>query len=225
MGTSFRFQVWWKERAPLMLRYVYQDHYATTHYSVARANLFKFEAIFKRCGPILSSKLHSPPNDPNPIIRIIFKTPASAATAVQKFHNQQADGRTLNVSIIGGAGVSLGGRLGGLNDVGNSGSVDALMDDTSSGGSWVISHSSWKVLSRLAQFQIARKMRSDAMISDPRASVQIAPPGADPREYTQQTRGGGRGRGGGRRGKRGDGGGKRSGMDIDWNPRGWSIVG
>ena len=58
-------------------------------------------------------------------------------------------------------------------------------------------------------------MRSDAMISDPRASVQIAPPGADPREYTQQTRGGGRGRGG-RRGKRGgDGGGKRSGMDID----------
>lgn len=61
-------------------------------------------------------------------------------------------------------------------------------------------------------------MRSDAMISDPRASVQIAPPGADPREYTQQTRGGGRGRGGRGRGRRGgdrDDVGKKSGMDID----------
>ena len=56
-------------------------------------------------------------------------------------------------------------------------------------------------------------MRSDAMISDPRASVQIAPPGADPREYTQQTRGGGRGRSSrGRGGKRG--GSKRNDMDI-----------
>lgn len=31
--------------------------------------------------------------------------------------------------------MSLGGRLGGLNDVGNSGSVDALMNDANSGGS------------------------------------------------------------------------------------------
>lgn len=69
-------------------------------------------------------------------IRIIFKVPASAATAVQKFHGQQADGRTLNVSIVGGAGVSLGGRLGlGLGDVAGLKSVDVLMNDSDTGGS------------------------------------------------------------------------------------------
>lgn len=59
-------------------------------------------------------------------------------------------------------------------------------------------------------------MRSDAMISDPRASIQIAPPGADPKEYTQQAGRGGRGRGRNGRGRRGGGGGgRRGGMDID----------
>lgn len=58
-------------------------------------------------------------------------------------------------------------------------------------------------------------MRSDAMVSDPRASVLLAPPGADPKDYTQQTGGNGRGRGGRRgRGRRG-GGGRRGGMDVD----------
>ena len=65
--------------------------------------------------------------------------PESAATAVQKFHNQQADGRTLSVTVVGGAGVSLGGRLGlGLGDVSTTGgSVDMLMDGGDTGSSWV----------------------------------------------------------------------------------------
>lgn len=149
------------------------------------------EAIFKRCGPILSSKLHSSPSSDSVTIRIIFKQSASATTAVQKFHGQQADGRTLNVTIVGGAGVSLGGRLG-LVD-GGTGSVDVLMEGEDTGGS---------------------KMRSDSIVaSDPRASVLIAPPGTDPKDYTQQQsrpRRGGRG-GRGRRG----GGGRKGGMDID----------
>jgi hypothetical protein len=93
------------------------------------------QAIFKRCGPILSSRVHSPPSSDSVTIRLIFKQAASGATAVQKFHGQQADGRTLNVSIIGGAGVSLGGRLGlGLGE-GGTGSVDVLMESDDTGGS------------------------------------------------------------------------------------------
>lgn len=63
-------------------------------------------------------------------------------------------------------------------------------------------------------------MRSDALLkADPRAQVLIAPPGADPAEYTSVTahRGGrrdgasrGRGRRGGRRG-----GGIAARMDLD----------
>jgi hypothetical protein len=73
-----------------------------------------------------------------------------------------------------------------------------------------------------------RKMRSDSIIaSDPRASVLVAPPGADPKQYSQQHshsnsrpdgqkwHRGGRGRGRGR-GRRNGGGGERgTGMDID----------
>lgn len=92
------------------------------------------QAIFKRCGAITSSKLHSPPSSDSVAIRIIFKSPASATTAVQKFNGQQADGRTLHVSIVGGAGVSLGGRLLGLEGVTES--VDVLMESNGdSGGS------------------------------------------------------------------------------------------
>lgn len=66
-------------------------------------------------------------------------------------------------------------------------------------------------------------MRSDEILAaDPRAraGVLLAPPGADPKEYTQQPtpparrEGGGGGRGGrGRRGPRGRG--RKAGMDID----------
>jgi len=153
------------------------------------------EAIFKRCGPILSSKLHSSPSSDSVTIRIIFKQPTSAAAAVQKFHGQQADGRTLSVTIVGGAGVSLGGRLGlGLGD-NATGSVDVLMESEDASGS---------------------KMRSDSIVaSDPRASVLVAPPGADPKDYIQQQSRPRRGGRGGGRGARRGGGGRRGGMDVD----------
>ena len=69
-----------------------------------------------------------------------------------------------------------------------------------------------------------RKMRSDSLLhADPRAQVLVAPPGADPADYTQPPavprngnirRGGGRGRGRpGRRNQRGGRGDAR--MDTD----------
>lgn len=72
-------------------------------------------AIFKQCGTIMSSDTVSrSPQDPK--IRITFKIPASATTAVQKFNGQTADGKVLSVRIIGisGTSTSLVGRLGGL---------------------------------------------------------------------------------------------------------------
>lgn len=49
-------------------------------------------------------------------------------------------------------------------------------------------------------------MRSDELLSDPRAQVLTVPPGVDPAEY-EAARGGWRGRG--RRGRGGRGGGRR----------------
>ena len=92
-------------------------------------------AIFKRCGAITNTK--SVPSAPAyhdcVTIRVTFKAPASAAVAVQKFHNQPADGKTLNVRIVGSAGLgaTLGGRLGGVDGLGlvrQEGSVDILMN-------------------------------------------------------------------------------------------------
>ncbi|GAV99218.1 hypothetical protein LENED_000661 [Lentinula edodes] len=137
-------------------------------------------AIFKRCGDILQSKLISRRNE-EVRIRITFKLAASAAEAVKVFNGVPADGKTLSVAVVGAtsAGTSLLGRFGkdGLGLVRQEGSVDVLMDsdDTLSGS----------------------KMRSDALTSDPRAQVLVAPPGADPKDYIQApARGrGGRGRG------------------------------
>ena len=91
--------------------------------------------IFKRCGAITNAKTvpSAPAYRDCVTVRITFKTPASAAAAVQKFHNQPADGKTLSVKIVGSAspGVSLGGRLGGVDGLGivrQEGSVDVLMD-------------------------------------------------------------------------------------------------
>lgn len=66
-------------------------------------------------------------------------------------------------------------------------------------------------------------MRSDEILAtDSRATVLVAPPGANPAEYVQQSQRGGRGRGRGKgRGRRGGGGGAAGGggagarMDID----------
>ncbi|KAJ7209705.1 hypothetical protein GGX14DRAFT_631648 [Mycena pura] len=161
-------------------------------------------AIFKRCGEIVKATA-LPGKDVT--IRVTFKNPSSASAAVQKFHNQPADGKTLSVRIVGTNATSLGGRLGGPDGLGlvrEEGSVDVLMDTLSDSGS---------------------KMRSDSLLnSDPRAQVLLAPPGANPSDYVQglaSRNGNGaprRGRGGRSRGGRGGGakrGGGRGRMDID----------
>ncbi|PPQ66299.1 hypothetical protein CVT24_007295 [Panaeolus cyanescens] len=156
-------------------------------------------AIFKRCGQITEQKLSSKTKD-DVRIRLTFKTPASAQTAIQKFNNQPADGKILSVKVVGNSGVSLAGRLGGGDGLGlvrEEGSVDVLMGSSDDTGS---------------------KLRSDMLISDPRAQVMVAPPGLDPSEYVPSSSGG-RGRGGrrggrgGRRGRRGGHNGAR--MDTD----------
>ncbi|TDL16515.1 hypothetical protein BD410DRAFT_620632 [Rickenella mellea] len=154
------------------------------------------EAIFKRCGHIVKSVVHSSSGN-DVIVRLTFKKSDDARNAVTKFNGLPADGRILRVSVVGSANASLGGRLGG--DVLANGTVDVLMDgdDSDSGGS---------------------KMRSDDVLrTDPRAQVLTVPPGANPADY-QQARGGGRGAGGGRRrgGRRGGGGGRGgSNMQLD----------
>lgn len=81
--------------------------------------------------------MHS--SDEDVRIRVTFKDAASAATAVQKFHNQPADGKILTVKIVGttSAGMTLGGRLGmdGLGLVREEGSVDVLMESEENTGS------------------------------------------------------------------------------------------
>lgn len=145
------------------------------------------EAIFKRCGPITRSEVTK--NGDPVVVRLTFKHEKDAQAAVGKFHGQPADGKLLEVKIVGGVNASFGGRLG-VTALDNS--VDVLMDsDSTTSGS---------------------KLRSDAILAqDTRASVMVAPPGANPAEYTQRPqRGRGRGRG---RGGRGRGGAAR--MDID----------
>lgn len=158
------------------------------------------EAIFKRCGTIVSSETASAKASENVIVRLTFKQVANAEAAVAKFNGQPADGKILQVNIVGTKAVGLSGRLAGVDVVEDS--VDVLME----GGD-----------------ESASKMRSDSIIaSDPRASVLVAPPGTDPKQYSQQSnsradaqkwqRGGRSGRGRGGRGRRGGGG---AGMDID----------
>ncbi|KZT23560.1 hypothetical protein NEOLEDRAFT_1136346 [Neolentinus lepideus HHB14362 ss-1] len=154
------------------------------------------EAIFKRCGAITKSTVVQTPSPNGDVtVRLTYKNAQDAQAAVKKFNGQQADGKTLHVKIVGGVNATLGGRLG-LAVV--DGSVDVLMDTDSGANS-------------------GSKMRSDSIIaSDSRATVLIAPPGADPREYAQ-SQGSGRGRGGRGRGgrRRGGGRGGAAAMDVD----------
>ncbi|EGO00949.1 hypothetical protein SERLA73DRAFT_121346 [Serpula lacrymans var. lacrymans S7.3] len=166
------------------------------------------EAIFKRCGVIISSTFSSSSTPDAVSVRLTFKIPAAASAAIAKFDGQPADGKILKVRIVGGTAASLGGRLGGIGLAKEEGSVDVLMESSEESGS---------------------KLRSDSIIaSDPRASVLTAPPGTDPKMYNQQLSvqnssrkwqrgagsGGGRGRRGGRRGG-GVGSSGNGGMDID----------
>ncbi|KAK7057530.1 hypothetical protein R3P38DRAFT_2841524, partial [Favolaschia claudopus] len=141
-------------------------------------------AIFKRCGEITKGMLMS--KQPEVVIRVTFKSPASASSAVRQFHNQPADGRTLSVKVVGLNATSLGGRLGGPDGLGlvrEEGSVDILMESSAEGGS---------------------KMRSDSLVGSDRAQVLVAPPGANVADYVQ-TPGGRNGNGSGRRGGGGRG--------------------
>ncbi|KAF5345338.1 hypothetical protein D9758_008422 [Tetrapyrgos nigripes] len=152
-------------------------------------------AIFKRCGEITARKM-MPGSDVK--IRLTYKAQDSAEQAVKTFDKQPADGKVLSVKIVGSttAGTSLSSRFDkdGLGLVRQEGSVDVLMESNDSGS----------------------KMRSDALTSDPRAQVLVAPPGVDPKDYVQAPRrGGGRGRGrGGRRGGRGRGN-NNNRMNVD----------
>jgi len=160
-------------------------------------------AIFKQCGAVTEQKLVQ--GGENPRVRLHFRTAAAAAAAISKFHNQPADGKVLQVTVIGvsTAGQSLASRFGddGLGLVRDEGSVDVLLESNSNGS----------------------KLRSDALVqSDPRAQILVAPPGANPAEYTAESRGGRRGRGRGGRGRGrgsrrggGGGGGGDSRMDMD----------
>ncbi|KAH0829192.1 hypothetical protein J3R83DRAFT_2740 [Lanmaoa asiatica] len=160
------------------------------------------QAIFRRCGPIIASDLVTNQASENVIVRLTFKQAAHAAAAVAKFDKQPADGRILRVVIVGVQSVGLSRRLGGVELVNENGSVDVLMGADDDAGS---------------------KMRSDSIMnSDPRATVLVAPPGADHKAYNQQNNSRAdvqRGQRGARRGGRGRRGGGAGGgpatMDVD----------
>ncbi|KAG8221324.1 hypothetical protein J3R82DRAFT_1492 [Butyriboletus roseoflavus] len=157
------------------------------------------EAIFRRCGPIISSDLVTNQASDNVMVRLTFKQAAHAAAAVAKFDKQPADGRILRVAVIGVQSVGLSRRLGGVELVDENGSVDVLMSADDAG----------------------TKMRSDLIMnSDPRATVLVAPPGEDPkgqqnnsRPEVQRWQRGVKKSGRGRRG--GGAGGGASTMDVD----------
>jgi hypothetical protein len=157
----------------------------------------------------------------NVVVRLTFKQAAHAAAAVAKFDKQPADGRILRVVIVGVQSVGLSGRLGGVELVSENGSVDVLMVADDNAGSYVLLHPSRE----LTFVTASRKMRSDSIMnSDPRATVLVAPPGADPKANSHQNNSrpevqrwhprGGR-RGGGRGRPRVGAGGGAATMDID----------
>ena len=91
-------------------------------------------------------------------------------------------------------------------------SVDALMADSSSNSGSYVVIALQLLFSKTPHtngFYVIydSKLRSDDILAkDTRATVLVAPPGADPKEYTQKAQGGrGRGGRGGRRGGRGRG--------------------
>ncbi|KAL4071372.1 hypothetical protein V8B97DRAFT_457305 [Scleroderma yunnanense] len=165
------------------------------------------EAIFRRCGVILSSELASSTSSSNVVVRLTFKRPEDAHAAVSKFDGQPADGRILRVRVVGVQAVSLPGRISGVEDLVNGeNGVDVLIQENGGGS----------------------KMRSDSIInSDPRATVLVAPPGVDPKPVVQPPQANGtnnhpRGNGqrwqrGGRRGRgrRGGGANNHADMDVD----------
>lgn len=90
------------------------------------------KAIFKTCGQVVNAAMHRNPSaEPGTVtIRVTYKTPEEAKAAVKKFDGQSADGKQLKVHVVGIAGSSLAGRLGGgnMDIIREAGSVDVLMN-------------------------------------------------------------------------------------------------
>lgn len=94
------------------------------------------QTIFQSCGTIVSSELASPQSSSNVVVRLTFKRPADAQSAVTKFDGQPADGRILRVRVVGAQAVSLPGRIAGVEEIVNGeGSVDVLMQENEGGSS------------------------------------------------------------------------------------------
>jgi len=67
------------------------------------------------------------------VVRLTFKQPEHADAAVAKFNGQPADGKILQVSIVGMKAVGLSSRLAGVDFVDDS--VDVLMEGGDEGSS------------------------------------------------------------------------------------------
>jgi len=126
------------------------------------------EAIFKRCGTVLSSNVVKTSRTDSETVQVKFENQDQAAQAVSMFNKQAADGRILEVEIISNGFIP------------KSKSVDALFEDSSTGGS---------------------KLRSDAILAtDSRAQVMTSPLGTPGDRGGRGGRGKRRGRGRGGRG-------------------------
>jgi hypothetical protein len=88
------------------------------------------KAIFVSTGAITNAKLIGPKNDP--VVRITYKDPQGAKEAIEKYHGQNADGKKLEVKLVGIGSSDLGARIGGQPVVAD-GSVDAFLQDTAGG--------------------------------------------------------------------------------------------
>jgi hypothetical protein len=86
-------------------------------------SFFHLQAIFGRCGNVISSKLTSPSGADSETVHVKFENQDHAAKAVSMFNKQAADGRILEVEILGNALLP------------TSKSVDALLEDSGTGGS------------------------------------------------------------------------------------------
>jgi len=98
------------------------------------------KAIFSQCGDVLDCAYVSKRGEKLKM-RVTFKESSSAEKAKKMFDKKVADGNVLSVEVVGTstARSTLGGRLGadGLGLVREEGSVDVLMSNSNSGGSYV----------------------------------------------------------------------------------------
>jgi hypothetical protein len=65
-------------------------------------------------------------------VRLTYKNPADAKAAAAKYDGQNADGRTLSVTLVGAVASHLSARIGNAPAVVD-GSVDAFLDDNAGG--------------------------------------------------------------------------------------------